>query len=487
MNDDTLMPVGDGLAGLAPSADKAAKSLAGLSVVADALSVKIRSTLSSAFSDFSSMLAKATAAFGGFQPGAGPSLDTSGPSAAFATLGNALAQTTIIFAPLGAALAPLSNALAATGTAFGALTGTMASLGNLGLSVLAGAFKGIDNALGSGASLIGSALSKIDLALGGFRDAIMETKFGRAVAGWASQLAEATGPALAAFGSSIASLGEAFAGLLGSLQAVAAGITGMVGAFSPSTVMVMNQAMNELNATIGMALQPVASALAEVFRDVAAVLSPVMEILGPILGELAGTIGQILVPIVEVLATILEVLAPIFEAIAEILKPLAEVMKVFGTLLSAIFKALAPVFKILAEPIKLLAKLFGELVQAMKPVIQFLASLFGIDLDFDKKPGRTANAAPQQFGIKGLEQIGKDIQIAAAQAGGVGKEPVDDLLGVTKEIRDVVKDYKKAKEGSKDTVMSLIFGPIYNPTVGGLAAGFMPKDGDGVNREMGQH
>jgi hypothetical protein len=279
-------------------------------------------------------------------------------------------------------------------------------------------------------------------------------------------------------------LNQAFGGLASGVQGAAKAIDSLtfpigaatkgldtfVGALSPGTMLQFNRAIEDLNATIGVAFMPLFEVFTDLLRDIAAELAPAMRALAPVVRVIGETISALLLPAIKIVSTVIQALAPGLKAIADLLyafadalKPLFTILevelKVIGQVVSAIVTALVPVIKVFADALKIVTErmlLFAVSILkawgANELVAGIIKSLKGSD---DK-----GEVAAGNVGIKGVDRLNKDImQLAFAASGNAGEKqksdtdrlieqiekisPSETLQSIVQSIKDIVEWLQK--------------------------------------------
>jgi hypothetical protein len=104
---------------------------------------------------------------------------------------------------------------------------------------------------------------------------------------------------------------------VGALQKAIGTISGFVEALAPSQVLQFQFALHDLNATIGVALQPFMAVIGQLTRELGQMLLPVMEHLKPIFEEVAGVIKNVAVGQLGVFSAVLQAVVPIIRMLAD--------------------------------------------------------------------------------------------------------------------------------------------------------------------------
>ena len=311
-------------------------------------------------------------------------------------------------------------------------------------------------------------------------------------------------PAPAQPPSSLQQIGAAFsqvAGVagqvVGALQQVVATTQGWVAALAPNIVQAFNQAMRDLQATLGTAFTGIFTQGIGFLKQLAAQIAPVLAQLKPVVDQLVSTalgnltaIVRAVVPLLAGLLPVLRALATIGEAVGAVLRPV--VALIGGTLyaamapLVALFDVLnavlgpfvrigAAVFSGLATVIQAWVDVFQVAIETMTAA---LAGLLGVGDVKDvikqvneaflrlrnavvlsaarlallagnteyvrkliEKYGAVGAVAAGATSIKALEQIGKDLAQASVNAVAAGGE------GETDVNKELVNELKRASEG----------------------------------------
>jgi hypothetical protein len=285
-------------------------------------------------------------------------------------------------------------------------------------------------------------------------------------------------------------------GMASAVQDTIGKLRGFVEALAPATMQAFDKAMRDLQATVGTAFEGVFEILTDVIRQVAGIILPVMEQLRPIIDQLVQSIAGILIPIVKVLATVFEALLPVLRIITTVIDVLMSVLKpviavvqmvatVLGFLLSMLEVALSPVIEILkvfgavmdsiGQVMDVVATVLRTVVQTVQQFIQSLMAVSPLKFILDAlmaatkkvieiflvavayiakaigalgfidnlisnlRPRDGATAAAQNVSIKSIEQIAKDVSVAAAGASGSGRGRTqeDMMADVVRSLEDI--------------------------------------------------
>ncbi len=226
-----------------------------------------------------------------------------------------------------------------------------------------------------------------------------------------------------------------------------------VEALSPSTVQAFNQAMRDVQATIGSAVVSSLQVFSSVLREIGGVILPLMQKLEPILRSLATSFGGVLVGVVRVLVAVLESLIPVFQILADAMASFAGLLVDMTGLLVAVIKTLSAVsglgdqvgafkeaFKGLADTVRQVVKALATFIATLLVGIgqRDLVARFAKTLQQEAKDReeRTSGlkAAATNPAIADIQSVNKQQQLAAftAAGGGAAREKTD-----TEYLRDI--------------------------------------------------
>ena len=253
----------------------------------------------------------------------------------------------------------------------------------------------------------------------------------------------------------------------------------LVRLFNPSVIQMFQFAMDNLGATIGRAFVPMFQVATGVLREWTAALAPVIAKLTPIIQELGLTVGNIMVSGMRPFAAVLQSLLPTFRMFAEMtvlnVQVLASLAQVFapvvrglllmgrlfyeltglGTvvrLLTRVMESFSKVFEVVDEAFTIMETVVNSLVDSF---VAFIGALFPLQSMMDalaksvqmvirnmyvfaimlakflgldgvvnallaQVEGKTkrGDTAAQQTQLKTIEQLSKDMALAASMAGG---------------------------------------------------------------------
>lgn len=256
-------------------------------------------------------------------------------------------------------------------------------------------------------------------------------------------------------------------------------LEGFVRLFNPGVVTTFRHAMDNLGATIGRAFIPVFQNATEVVRQWAGILAPVMSQLAPVIKAVSdlmantlmraltqlGAVFRAAIPIfkvfMEVFGLVAEVATAVFNALGQFLRAALLIARVFYELsgmglvvrvLTKLFEGLNVVMRVLDEALSIIEVVvttlvdsllawigsllpFGDIMGSLNRAVEYvirnmyvwavlLAKMAGamgvVDALIAHVEGKlkTGDVAAQQPQIKSLEQLSKDLALAAAAAGG---------------------------------------------------------------------
>ncbi len=254
---------------------------------------------------------------------------------------------------------------------------------------------------------------------------------------------------------------------------LASTIAPFVEAIAPSVVRDFNQAMRDLQATIGSALIAPMQIFGSVVREVSGILLPLMQKLEPVFKTLADAIGNLVTGGLRVLVSVLEVLAPIFQILADataayygILNDVSGIftalVKTLGTIIGSLLGTDVSGFK---ETFKQLADIVRQVIKAFLTLVATLmvaagaadeVKLFAATLDKEARDrdGRAMGlkAAGTNPTISDVASLNKQQQLAAftAAGGGAAREKSDTEW--LREIATAVKDVAATKKSFGDAL-----------------------------------
>lgn len=241
---------------------------------------------------------------------------------------------------------------------------------------------------------------------------------------------------------------------------LAAQVQQFVTALSPGAMQVFNLALRDLQATIGVALIPIIQTLTDGLHQAAGLLLPAMQKLAPVFAQLAQMFLSIMLPAVQAVSVVFQALVPLLNialqvwsafstavgALVTILATLAQT--ILDTIVSAFGGDLSDYAAKLKEAIYQVTALMLKLVAAIATALGltgFVDALLKNLNDAAHPPSSGAGGAAQNIGLKGLEQITKDLAIAAASATGGSADKVGGK-GILEHVAGLAEDLRKIKE-----------------------------------------
>lgn len=231
----------------------------------------------------------------------------------------------------------------------------------------------------------------------------------------------------------------------GKFESLAEPFGRFVEALSPGEMELFGSAMRDLNATIGHAFLPVIQQLTKGASEAAAALVPAVTALAPIMNSLGATVKDLVVISVERMASALTKATPLLDALASSARVAVGVYDALIQTLSG-GSGINTLFKTLGEWI---TKLVTTIVSGIAALAASLgATGFRKNL-IDSLKGKNRaegglTGGVHDVGIKGLEQITKDLAVAAAYAaGGPSESPETEML--RKILEQLEKDEREQK------------------------------------------
>jgi hypothetical protein len=279
--------------------------------------------------------------------------------------------------------------------------------------------------------------------------------------------ASALGPAGAVIDGIAGALGD----LQKTLEGLAASVVQFVQALAPGIVMEFQQALKDVQATIGSAFTGAVSVFASVAREIGGILLPAMQQLKPIVDTLANAVGTQLTAVVRIVVSLFQAFAPVLQVIADGLNQLSKLVsdvvgvftalvKTFTTMLTTLLGSDTGGFR---EAFKGLADIVRQVVKAMVSLYATLSSFFGEDtrrglrlfadsLDKEAKDredrANGLRAAATNAQVTDVQSIVKQAQLAAFTAAGTGgvREKTDNEF-----LREIAGDVRRAAD-SRSTI-----------------------------------
>lgn len=312
-----------------------------------------------------------------------------------------------------------------------------------------------------------------------------------------------------------------------------------VNLFNPGVIQMFQYAMDNLGATIGRAFVPIFTEMIGIVRLLTSILAPIIQQLVPIVKQFAEIMGGMLTTYVQNFGSLLRGLLPVIEVFTSVFKVVGELALAMQSWFVITIRALAMFLKIIMEfsPIGIMLKVLGKTLEALnvvmkivhesmdifqifitsiidavvefissfipvedimnklKEAVQFvirnmyifaitLAKTLGLTGVIDKLikhvegkllVGDTAAQTPQ---IKGIEQLSKDLALAAASAGGAaGGVKVRDERDFWKKTLDEMKNARDNGVSIRDLIKAILDVLIRMSPAGRLVAAEQPSGG----------
>jgi hypothetical protein len=237
-------------------------------------------------------------------------------------------------------------------------------------------------------------------------------------------------------------------------EELAAPISKFVEAIQPGQLRIFELAMRDLNATIGSAFLPVMENFTRGVSQAAHALVPAMEALRPVFDRLSKSLTELVVFSIEGFAEELRKSAPLLNNLADTANVLVQGWKTLVQVLRNVFDSLNKGSDGFKSIFQVLNTWIIKFVQSLIVAAATIANSFGrgdLIKDFLKavntpKGEGGAGAGLHDVGLKGLEQISKDLAVAASYAaggegGGAPKDPVVDVLsGMDERLKKIIED-----------------------------------------------
>lgn len=163
------------------------------------------------------------------------------------------------------------------------------------------------------------------------------------------------------------------------LTQVTSVITPFVDAIAPGTVQAFQQAMQDLNATIGSGLIGSLQVFTSVVREVSGAVLPLMQKLEPILTSLANSLGTVLVNSIRVMVDWITDSVALFKILAQVLETITGLFEEFTAVAGALIRTFTALVSQLlggGNGIKRVLDFFVDVIhQATKALVMFTTGL----------------------------------------------------------------------------------------------------------------
>lgn len=384
--------------------------------------------------------------------------------------------------------APTASPTSATTPAPGGASPPPSQIATVGAAITA-AMTGLNSTLSRLAAVVGQALAAkapLPPAPGGATGAGLGAAVGGAVAN-----------PMGAFGSALGAVMGPVGAFVDGLASAAAKVRGFVEALNPSASLAFGRAMRDLQATIGVALQPVLQGLTRIVRDVANALLPLMERLAPVVKGFMDAFGAVFKVWINAVSGILSAFVPVLKVVADVFAAITPIVQGLYAAVSGVVAAISGVvggiLKIFGVDFENLTSAFRDAIQMMTKsllvlaarVLKFFPGNVGNDfIDGVKRalvgdPSKKADglAAPQNAAISNLQEFGRSVTRAALLAGPDGgkdkksEEWLEDVVKTLDEIREdnrsalkqVLSAFASIAFGAADKVIAAQARPVYTP------------------------
>lgn len=272
---------------------------------------------------------------------------------------------------------------------------------------------------------------------------------GQDVAAGAAGGSSAGSGALAVLGGVAAAGGAMIGAFIGAAEASKK----FVEAFNPTAIIMLNQALDNLYATIGYALEPVIQTFTGVIKDAAGILRPALDELRPVIEKLAQAAGGLVTETVRVIATLLTNLVPSLKVLTAIYQVMARTMGVFARVFDVFSRAwlgmwgeVASLDDVLASVVSAFEKLVVYVTAGAAAILKFVglgSVLTDLIKAFDpdnQKKGVGRVAAPRDVQVRsGFDSIINELtaRAFAAQGGNLNKD--DQMVNLLRQIHEGLK------------------------------------------------
>lgn len=164
-------------------------------------------------------------------------------------------------------------------------------------------------------------------------------------------------------------------GVVSAFQKVVSSVTPFVAALNPSAILQYNQASKDLQASIGVGLQPILATATDALRTFASFVLPIAEKLAPVFERVGGAFTAVAEPVMAVFSSLMDALLPLADAFAVLLEGLVPIGNILASVGQVVVAALSPIVAIVSEMIKSLGGLLGWFDILVAP-IQALSAIF---------------------------------------------------------------------------------------------------------------
>ncbi len=298
-------------------------------------------------------------------------------------------------------------------------------------------------------------------------------------------------------------------GFIGSISAATAAVLGFVAlpplltaavlpfvqALNPGLVQQFNQVLDNLQATIGYAFEPVIAQAALTLREWASMLMPLIRDLRPVMAELAHTVSDVLVsalsfaavnlrmamgvlrPVLQLLGMLARVVAGVVEAVSVWMDTIGQLGlemlgldDVMGNVTAAIESFKGAIVKCIQGLTMMFVALL-KFVGATEAIARFRAGLEKRIAE-RRAPGGGLVAAPKDVGTGGAEDIARRMAeraFAAVAGAGAARTDTDLLEGILKAVdeasgmdlgRVIYDNVSRALRDAKDATAKAVGGVV---------------------------
>jgi hypothetical protein len=155
----------------------------------------------------------------------------------------------------------------------------------------------------------------------------------------------------------------------GALEQLLGKLGGFVEALQPSTMLVFNDMLRNLTATVGQAFAPLFQTLAPAIMQAANLISPAMQALAPIVQKIADIFASALGPRVEFLSTLIQALLPVIQVLADVWGMMEQATRPILNIFIVLAQALGALVQIVVAALQPALEAFNVLMMLLQPAL----------------------------------------------------------------------------------------------------------------------
>lgn len=261
------------------------------------------------------------------------------------------------------------------------------------------------------------------------------------MAGAGSVTAAAGGAALAGFGTALVAAGASL-NLVANAANIAAGFINTFAQYvsksNPATMEQVNLVFNDLQGTIGRALNPTIQALIPLLRYYADFVDASIKVLTPAMQMLAVAFAGMVKPLLDLAKVVIDYIAPVFNILAVIIKGVVEVIAPIIEFITALGVAIYDVLNIflgwipIVDILSVAFELVATVIKGVASGISFVIASFmtGVGKILQWLPGLGSLG-------KGIENAGKKLyDFSAGKGANVGIEKGSSFGAAIREVQN---------------------------------------------------